>query len=114
MMTGTRPAEERVTNAATSKTANFQMALPTLWNGKFMFKGCMVLCGVVDVPELESVRHGYASATTDDGHIGEAELLDQRDVALGEQWNGVQPIGAGCAAKTGMRRDEDVRPMSRE
>jgi hypothetical protein len=63
-----------VTNSATSKTANFQAALPTEWNGKFLFKGCMVLCGVVDGPEVESVQHGYASASTDDGHIGNPAL----------------------------------------
>jgi feruloyl esterase len=63
-----------VTNAATGKTANFQAALPTAWNGKFLFKGCMVLCGVADVPEVESVQHGYASASTDDGHIGNPAL----------------------------------------
>ena len=63
-----------VTNAETKKTANFQAALPTAWNGKFLFKGCMVLCGVVDGPEVESVQHGYASATTDDGHIGNPAL----------------------------------------
>jgi len=63
-----------VTNSATSKTANFQAALPTVWNGKFLFKGCMVLCGVVNGPEVESVQHGYASASTDDGHIGDPDL----------------------------------------
>jgi len=63
-----------VTNTSTSATANFQMALPTVWNGKFEFKGCMVLCGIVDVPEAEAVEHGYAAATTDDGHIGDPDL----------------------------------------
>jgi len=63
-----------VTNMATKKTANFQAALPTKWNGKFLFKGCMGLCGVVNPPELEAVRHGYASATTDDGHVGDPAL----------------------------------------
>ena len=63
-----------VTNSATSKTANFQAALPTVWNGKFLFKGCMVLCGVVDGPEVEAMQHGYASASTDDGHVANPAL----------------------------------------
>lgn len=63
-----------LTNPATGKTANFQAALPTKWNGKFLFKGCMGLCGVTNPPELEAVRHGYATATTDDGHVGNPTL----------------------------------------
>jgi hypothetical protein len=60
-----------LTNPSTGKTANFQAALPTNWNGKFLVKGCGGLCGAAGLPEtVESLQHGYASVSTDDGHIG--------------------------------------------
>jgi hypothetical protein len=55
---------------STSK-ANFQMSLPAIWNNRFLFTGCMVLCGVVTVPRYNL---GYAAATTDDGHVANTAL----------------------------------------
>lgn len=64
-----------VTNAATGKTANFLMQLPSNWNGKFLFSGCGGNCGIVRTPPIAGLQHGYAVAATDDGHIANAEGL---------------------------------------
>jgi feruloyl esterase len=71
-----------VTNPATIKTANFGMALPPTWNGKFLYFGCGGLCGTVfsTLPvttsgggaPADALAKGYAIAATDDGHAGAA------------------------------------------
>lgn len=60
-----------VTNPETSKTANFAALLPmTGWNGKFMFTGCALNCGTLDLPPTDDVlSKGYPVFVTDDGHL---------------------------------------------
>ncbi|WP_242393057.1 tannase/feruloyl esterase family alpha/beta hydrolase [Anaeromyxobacter oryzisoli] len=67
-----------VTNPSTGKTANFGVALPLTWSGRFLFTGCGGLCGSVfqsrpDDPRgggfpADALAKGYAIAATDDGH----------------------------------------------
>jgi feruloyl esterase len=78
-----------VTNPSTGKTANFQAALPTRWNGKFLVKGCGGLCGAAGLPEtVESLQHGYSSVSTDDGHIGNPKLGGAFDASWALNANG--------------------------
>ena len=71
-----------VTDAATRKTANFGLALPMVWNHRFVFNGCGHYCGQV-FQGLPSDAHdglasGNAVAATDDGHASDppGESLD--------------------------------------
>lgn len=67
-----------VTNPSTGKVANFGMALPLIWNNKFLQVGCGGLCGEVfqTLPAspasggrpTDALARGYAIAATDDGH----------------------------------------------
>ncbi|MCX7865156.1 MAG: tannase/feruloyl esterase family alpha/beta hydrolase, partial [Novosphingobium sp.] len=75
-----------VTNPATGKTANFLGTLPANWNGKFLQLGCGGHCGIIagfinnaadpanvgsqQGSPLQSLRRGYASFGTDQGHEG--------------------------------------------
>jgi feruloyl esterase len=56
---------------------NFEIRLPTDWNGGFYMAGCGGLCGKLlsDAPGMvnamnHGLRRGYAAATTDSGHWG--------------------------------------------
>lgn len=66
-----------VTRASSGKTANFGLALPEAWNGKFLFSGCSGYCGVVfrNAPDAsgggypsDALARGYAIAASDGGH----------------------------------------------
>ncbi|TCM20677.1 feruloyl esterase [Novosphingobium sp. PhB165] len=73
-----------VTNPATGKTANFLATLPMTWNRKYLQLGCGGHCGTFAVSDAasptititnqgkpgDSVRKGYASFATDEGHAG--------------------------------------------
>jgi feruloyl esterase len=57
-------------NVATpGNVVDFQLALPTNWNGKFIFQGVGGFAG--SMAKLDnSIERGYAAATTDTGHQG--------------------------------------------
>jgi feruloyl esterase len=67
-----------ITNPTVGKTANFGVALPFAYTGKFLFSGCAGFCGVVfqSPPDYQrgggypadALAKGYAIAATDDGH----------------------------------------------
>lgn len=71
-----------VTDAETGKTANFLATLPENWNGKYLQYGCFGTCGFflfndASSPHVDNVaqglpgdslRKGYASFSTDEGH----------------------------------------------
>ncbi|WP_443478795.1 tannase/feruloyl esterase family alpha/beta hydrolase [Novosphingobium aerophilum] len=73
-----------VTNPATGKTANFLATLPISWNRKYLQLGCGGHCGTFAVSDAasptititnqgkpgDSIRKGYASFATDEGHAG--------------------------------------------
>jgi len=59
------------TVATPGNTVNFQLALPTNWNGKLLFEGVGGFGG--SMASLNSgIQRGYASATTDTGHQGKS------------------------------------------
>lgn len=73
-----------VTNPKTGKTANFLATLPMVWNQKYLQLGCGGHCGTFAVSDAasptititnqgkpgDSIRKGYASFATDEGHAG--------------------------------------------
>ena len=67
---GTRPQYCRVDGHAASpgNEVNFRLGLPDGWNGKFLFQGVGGLGGTIANLD-SSLARGYASASTDTGHI---------------------------------------------
>lgn len=73
-----------VTNPATGKTASFLATFPANWNGKYLQYGCFGHCGALILNDAssrlvtiiaqglpgDSIRKGYASFGTDEGHLG--------------------------------------------
>lgn len=73
-----------VTNPKTGKTSNFLATLPMEWNQKYLQMGCGGHCGTFAVSDAasptititnqglpgDSIRRGYASFATDEGHAG--------------------------------------------
>lgn len=54
---------------------NFELRLPTQWNGKFLFQGVGGLAGVITPPSAGidgGLPRGYAEVTTDTGHQAQA------------------------------------------
>lgn len=64
------PAHCRVDGHAASpgNTVNFRLGLPADWNGKFYFEGVGGLGGAIG-PLTKGLARGYASASTDTGHV---------------------------------------------
>jgi hypothetical protein len=56
-----------------SNQVGFQVGLPTEWNGDFYFQGLGAFAGHLGSLDT-GLSRGYASATTDTGHRGSAEL----------------------------------------
>ena len=54
--------------AVPGNTVNFRLALPASWNGKFYFQGVGGLGGAIGALDVGLTR-GYASASTDTGHV---------------------------------------------
>lgn len=67
---GTRPQYCRVDGHAASpgNEVNFRLGLPDGWNGKFIFQGVGGLGGTIANLDA-SLARGYASASTDTGHV---------------------------------------------
>lgn len=73
-----------VTNPKTGKTSNFLATLPAHWNQKYLQLGCGGHCGTFAVSDAasptititnqgkpgDSIKRGYASFATDEGHAG--------------------------------------------
>ena len=73
-----------VTNPKTGKTSNFLATFPAAWNQKYLQLGCGGHCGTFAVSDAasptititnqgkpgDSIRKGYASFATDQGHAG--------------------------------------------
>ena len=68
--TGDQPAHCRVDGhvASPGNTVNLRLALPSSWNGKYYFQGVGGLGGAIG-PLTTGLARGYASASTDTGHV---------------------------------------------
>ncbi|ONI91364.1 hypothetical protein ALI144C_01400 [Actinosynnema sp. ALI-1.44] len=81
------PSHCRVTGYVAPQV-QFELRLPDPagWNGDFLFGGCGGLCGSIDSATcVEGVSRGYASATTDTGHVG-ADPLGLGTVVTDALW----------------------------
>ena len=78
------PALCRVTGTV-APAINFEVWLPegSTWNGRFQAVGGGGLAGIISYPAMaEAVRNGYASSSTDTGHVSTdtAWLLDRQRI----------------------------------
>jgi len=77
-------------------TVNFRLALPATWNGKFYFQGVGGLGGAIGSLEVGLAR-GYASASTDTGHVSSDPTWGQnraKEIDYGHRGTHVTAVAA--------------------
>ena len=82
--------------AVPGNTVNFRLALPATWNGKFYFQGVGGLGGVIGSLDAGLAR-GYASASTDTGHVSSDPTWGQnraKEIDYGHRGTHVTAVAA--------------------
>ena len=77
-------------------TVNFRLALPAAWNGKFYFQGVGGLGGAIGSLDVGLAR-GYASASTDTGHVSSDPAWGQnraKEIDYGHRGTHVTAVAA--------------------
>ena len=99
---GGAPAHCRVDGHATSSgnEVNFRLALPGIWNGKFLFLGVGGLGGTIANLTVGLIR-GYASASTDTGHVaGDPDWWSNRAKEIDYGYRGTHVTAVATKALT--------------
>ena len=95
---GARPRHCLVDGHVTvpGNTVNFRLALPATWNGKYYFQGVGGLGGAIGSLDLGLAR-GYASASTDTGHLSSDATWGQnraKEIDYGHRGTHVTAVAA--------------------
>ena len=66
--------------------AHFQLNLPMPWNGKLLFNGGGGFNGFIPMPDPNTLAQGYASLSTDSGHVGGPNTASIVAKAMNSDW----------------------------